>query len=620
MIATPRPVHAALAALLPIFALAALAGPGCGDMSPGSYRPRSTGATVIEPGPRLEITSPSAAAFLAPGPVLVEGRARPADEPGAAHVASVRLAGQDVPLDADGRFRRTIVLAPGLGVIDAAATDARGHKTTTSIGVLAGEWNPVDQKIPAAATGRLNDAALVGIAGLAEGLLASYDLGPLLQAPVYDGGWSFLHATVHMRRPVFQSVQVTLDARPDGIYFTAEIARPIVEAEAVGTAAGFRFGPETVVLTGDSIFGSGRIVPFARPDRKIGVRVEDVVVDIRSLTFTITSTWVQMIEPLLRSIVASQVERFALAFVDDFRPALETILDDWLTPTTPFDVLGKPFTLDVRAESIALDDDGLSVALEFDAPVAPADRTARGAAAPGSFKTAGATPAIRTARGIAACLDDDALNRMLHAAWAAGILERDIDAAAVGPALAALAKLAGGTGSSAVPSLDAGFLKMFLPEIGAEFPNASPLSLRVRADLPPVLEVSGAPDVAVVHLGELHVEFLVDRGAGAELLLELVVHARASLEPELGPAGVGVQSNRLSEVRADIVRQPIVRFDERKVESLVGMALPPLLPRILGGIRLLPLPAMPGATIRDATAEPYGPAREHIAVSVDITR
>jgi len=288
------------------------------------------------------------------------------------------------------------------------------------------------------------------------------------------------------------------------------------------------------------------------------------------------------------------------------------VLDQQLRPTNPINLLGGQFAYALSGETIAYDDTGVTVVLGLDTPqVAPL--SPRGQAAPGSFSTIGGPPPLQTTSGVVVALDDDAINRLLHAAWAQGLLEVDL-----GPV--ALTRnnvtLPGGA------PLTLGELTNLLPELLGAAPKSAPIAVKAETWLPPVLEVTGAPDLLRVSLGEVHLEVMVDRGQGFETLFKAVVHARVGATVAFVPnKGVVLTSSSNAEIAVDLIESPLVEMDERKLQVVVGTVFTPLAPRFINTISLVPLPQqIAHLSFVDLRAAPSGPDLEHLTVSLEMRR
>ena len=585
MVEQPR-ARGWIAASAVVFSVA-VAAQGCSELGIDEGRAAghlaASATIVVEPVPEVEILSPPRGSFLAPGPVTVRGVARVASGSQAA-LTELRVDGAVAAIRSDGSFEATVQLDSGLNLVRAHVTDSDGRVGARVASVLAGEWNPLGQAIPGAVAFRLNDPALAAIAGMLEDELAATDLTALTRTPIYDGMiLSLLRAQVRVERPAYTGATVRLDAETDGLHVDVELQGVTLDVVAVALDAGGNvvLGPERVGVAIGAVTLGARLLLERHPDGTLGARFEDLVVDLRSFQVSVasSSTLVQAILPLLQGWIGDKLGDLVTDELNTLQAGMDQELAELLSPSTPSQYFGKTFTHDARVEWAQHDAVGFGLSLSFDAPVL-APLTPLGAAAPGSLRTPGVAPPVQTAthRGVILTLDDDALNRSLHTAWAIGVLEGDVRQ----------------FGTPANPDPMAGVtaadLLVFLPELRGVIPPAAPVDVRFKTYLPPLVEFTGAPDLLRVSVGDVAVEVLVDRGAGLETLFEVALHLRVGATIAQSGAGLQLSSTGFAEVGLDVVRQPIARLDVRRLHFLAETALVPVIPHLLNHQGTIPVP------------------------------
>jgi hypothetical protein len=257
---------------------------------------------------------------------------------------------------------------------------------------------------------------------------------------------------------------------------------------------------------------------------------------------------------------------------------------------------------------MSFDDLGFEMSLSVDTPLV--NPTAKGLAAPGSIVTPGGPPSFQGPEGIRIALDDDTLNRVLFSMWANGVFEVDLD-----PAFLAANQI---TLPNGLPV--AADLKQILPELGNAIPDNATLTAKLSAGLPPAIEVLGTPDLLQFHLGELTIEVLVDRGQGPETLFELVLHLSVGATVEMTSAGLKFESNQNASFSTDITKQPIVRIDERRIQVALGIVVIPLLPHVINELPVIPIPHVGALNFFNFQASDDGPEREHLHMTVEMSR
>ena len=144
---------------------------------------------------------------------------------------------------------------------------------------------------------------------------------------------------------------------------------------------------------------------------------------------------------------------------------------------------------------------------------------------------------------------------------------------------------------SGLGSLRAEFVLRIIPELGAVLHQTTPIAVRLQTLLPPIFEVQGAPDLGAVHMGELHLELLFDRGNGWESAFEIVIHGRVGVSASIDVDGLRLASNGMPVMRIDLLDTPVVPLDEQRLESVVQMVLTPIVPSLITNLRVVPIPA-----------------------------
>ena len=82
-----------------------------------------------------------------------------------------------------------------------------------------------------------------------------------------------------------------------------------------------------------------------------------------------------------------------------------------------------------------------------------------------------------------------------------------------------------------------------------------------------------------------------------------------------------LSSAQNADIAVEILEQPLVRLDERKVSVMLGTTLTPLLPRLLNRMNLLPVPQqLSQLTLFHFRAFADGAAGDSLTVEVDMLR
>jgi hypothetical protein len=598
-----------------VVALAMIAAAGCGKLAGGGTTKAASASSAIvaqpaAPSPKILITQPVRASFMAPGAAAVAGNVVLVTSTAA--VTTVELAGQHLPVDPrTGAFRAMVTLTEGLNVLEATCVDAQGRQGSTAVGVLAGTFKPVNQYIPSSTVARISDAALDAAGKLGEGGIWNTDWTAVLKAlnPIYDTNFLWIKVWIDIDQVRFRDVNVTLDSRVGSAHGTIKVYQPVLDVTIVADLGFARIGPFTALVEADDIDVQGNLGIAVRQDGTFQASTSSPAAVFSNFRMTVSNG---VVDTAVQLFAKGAIERAIRNFLTDaLTQKLPTIMNsaiaEFLQQQNPWLLLGKPFQIDIRGEHVTFEEDGLTFAVKFNASSGPPIPAAQ--RAPGSFSTAGASPAVDKNRGFFVTVDDDGFNRALHMMWAGGHLNVDLDEAFLQQ------------NNITLPiRLEAGNLRRFLPEIGGIIPDSSPVRLRIGAALPPIVRMTGHPDLAILEAGEISIEVQVDRGAGYEKLLRAIVQVELGGDVALGSQGLEVSSLGSPRFRFDLVDEPIVELDDRRLEVLLSVMLTPTIPHVLNSLRVVGIPHLNQLTTFNVDIHPGGPQTEHLVVGGDMTR
>jgi hypothetical protein len=580
---------------------------GCSDLSNGGLPPTpsaSAFAVAAPPRPGVEITSPPRASFQAVGPITVEGTVSRARNNGP-DVRRLELNGRPVTFTADGRFRTTLNLTPGMNVIQGVATDLSGQTGSGSIGVLAGTWKPMSTVVDQALGIRINDSGCGGLEKLCENAIQNLDLNALTQGPVYRLGWPAVALEAYVRQIRWGLVSVSLDPQADGLHLVASLQAPEVDFDLGVSVNGQLLQPEPVGAAADWIIVRGRVLPTIGPDGKLDIAVAGSSAELPGLRLTLRSPILQTVETYIRILTQVIVEDQIRRAIDQLTAPLDPI---------PIDSLGRKMLVDVRGNSVRFDNSGFEVVVK--ASCEPQTYTARGLAAPGYYSTPGTIPPLLTSYGLHIAIDDDALNHAAHAVWATGFLKFDSGSVS----------LPGGItgppppGGAAQPILARDILQ-FLPELYGRIDPNAPVEISAEAMLPPVFRVGAPPDVLVLDVAELLIDLRVDNGKGFETVLKIAAHISVALNCGLDTTGLWMSTATTPHVTFDVIEEPIIDIDDRRIEVALGTVLTPAIPYFVNKANLLvPIPYVGTLSFFNLTVEADGADREHLTILSNLGR
>ncbi len=598
-------------------ALVAYAILGCGKLGGSGNRSPVPASSAIaaqpaEPSPKVRIANPARAAFLSVGPAAVEGTAFGVD---GAPVPTVRVNGVTLPTDAQGRFSTTVNLVNGLNAIEASCTDRTGRLGGTAVGVIAGDYKPLNQKIRQALVARITDPTLDAAGKIGEAALWTQDWSGIFMGlnPLFNTSFIGIGVSVDVQQVRFRDLEVRADSRTGKLAATINVHEPIFDVTINANVWGIPIGPEPAVARAD-VFQVVADAGFnALPDGSIDFWTANPAVTFQNFGLTVQNGLLDAIVQLAaKTAIENAVKNYVIGAIStDLPPFLDTALTDYVGGGHPFDLLGKQFSFEFLAEQIAFDGTGLSLSTGFDARTRE-PLTARAAAAPGSFYTPGATPAMPAGRGFAVTVDDDGVNRLLHALWSGGHFDFNVDQA-----------LLDAEGLNFPIRLEVGSLRRFMPELGGVFPDAAPLRLKTEACLPPIVRITGAPDLIEAQAGEFALEIWVDRASNGtfEKLLRAVVHIEMGMGVALNATdGLKLSSLGQPRLRFDVIEEPMIELDDRRLEVLLDILFTPTLPSALNKLKPITIPHLHQLTTLNVGAHADGPSREHLTIEGDAVR
>ena len=587
---------------------------GCSDLGVSGGGSSSTAGAVsaaaAAPTPQVVFDAPARGAFLSPGPVLVSGHVLmgKANVP----VVSVEVDGQPVTLNPNGSFSTTLNIATGATTIQAVCTDSEGARGGSIIGVLAGTFKPINEPILQAGGVRLNEPALNALGKIIELSLWSTDLTRLLQnaGSLYETNFLFLQAWVDVVLVRYHDLRVSIDSTANGLKVRAVAVRPVIDTN-VDASIGFgsRFGPSAARLEANEMVVEATLKLAPSNTEPVDVTISDVTLTLTNFGVTTASPLIQLVLPLVESAVRDALTtEIRKAIADDLPPVLSQLITDYLAPPQGFDILGKPFRYNLEISKVDHDDLGIGLEIGFNAN--PLQWTSVASTAPGSLVTPGALPLLRTHRGLRIAVDDDGLNRLFFGFWASGILDIDVDQ-----------RFFQDNGISVPLDLTVASFSQFLPQLSSLASPTTPVVLRVEPKLPPIVTVRGTPSLLDIDVNELHITIMLDHGNGQlETVLRTVAHASLGAGVAFQDYGLKVSSATTPVIGIDVIEEPVIEFDDRQIEIMLGIVLTPMLPEIVNGTKPLGIPHINQLTVFDVMVGADGSSGDHLLVEADLLR
>jgi hypothetical protein len=528
--------------------------------------------------PLITLTSPARGAVATAETLQIDGLVTDA----ASGVASLTVDGAPVEVAADGSFSALVPLSPGANTPQLIATDPVGHSADLSLGTLWGSFTDPVNAVTRALLVQLNDDALDTLGGAAIGFLDEATLEDALIAsnPIVNTSISCYTLKVNVTSFTMGATTLDLDPEPGQLLVTA-----LIEDIAIGLNS--RFTPcagSVQSYPGEITIGSTQIdaaLSFDVPAvgdvnatlDDISATTTDVNVDLGGLTTLLSAFGITLSS--LGIDVGALIEDEIVASLSDVLPDAFADTLSSVSFAESFDLLGAIADMSAGVSAVELSADALTLVMDATLTAPTSDEVP---AIAGALWLEGADPAFEATPDTHIDLSANLMNRLLHAAWAAGALNQDLNAADLGldPALIALL-----------------------------FPGATTLDLTLRAGLPPVVgEADGSgifsftmPEMSVVAVGE--VDGVATELANAMIQVEGLVQASVD-GPEIAITieDLAFTADQLS---TDPTQTAADEALEEKLSTLAGLLLTDLFPTIP-----LSLPALGPVVFTGESVAPGG--------------
>ncbi len=520
---------------------------------------------AVVPG-ELRVEQPAAGAFVPDGTTTVSGVAKA--------LRDVTVNRQTANLSGD-RFDTVLDLPRGITTLEVQGVDGTGHTMFTRHSVLAGDFGPADAKVADALQLRVNQAGLDYVGDILRGFMNPVEL----MAAFTDGSPTYhlydpqsipfvddLDVDIYLTALDFGQLQVVATPMTERVHLSLSLPAPYIQMQTWGTI------PYLDDTEGDRIHILADELRIEADlsldvDAQGRVRADIYAVDVGMPNLYVE--WEYLWESVnwliglfdLEGTITGLVEG---ALVDFAAPLVETAFGV-LNTTLETELLGQTLSIQMQLADISSDVDG--IAFYADLAVDVPERIDHDA--PGYLVAPPADPDPDPLAPISVGLSDNLVNRVLHEAWAGGMVELTL-------------------------STDDGSLDPFV--LAAR--GASQGSIQVSAGLPPVIvERNGR---LTAQLGEVDLTLLTPGGdQGERLEVTMAAATELELKVEDGEIVVGLGDPDLSFV----VRDSDWGASNETITRLLEAELPiDVLLLLLGEFRF-PLPVIEGFEIASATTE-----------------
>jgi hypothetical protein len=545
--------------------LATLLVTGCADrgLTDKDTTPRDAVA------PTLDVTAPGRGTILT-GAMSVEVRGRVHDE--ASGVARVLVNDHDAPVDAQGNFKVTLPLTPGLNLLHTSATDKAGNEQSDTRAVLAGTLVSVDTMVKDAFTAHIDGSALGLIGDVVADALGGLDLGNATAAlnPIVNIPVPCLGARVDITR--FDKGKIKMNVVPveGGLALDGEI-----DDIEVGLHVDYDLacdqGSGDVLMTATSFTISGVLALKLGADGKVAVDTSGTTSVFHGFNLE-TDVLPQGVTDFIENPVGAALGPIVAIVIQDQVPPL---LEKLIGGETRVPVLDQELAITLRPTALSVDTGGLTVTLDSRIFV-PGDNGIVFLESAEQKPSLDGLPGMAIRMGLA----DNAINQVLASLWGVGLLDQTFNVTDAG-------NYAG---------------------IGVLFDRVE-LGMR----LPPV--VSAQAGGVKIAAGDVECTFY----KGNDVVTRLSMSAETSLT-------AGIAGNKLSLTATDpVVWLDVLSdgvsganpLDTSVVRQLGSFAAQNLVGFVTGLIGKLPIPSVDGVAIANAQVTTGGGG--YLLVSGDLT-
>lgn len=515
---------------------------GGGNNGGGQAQPPPAPAA---PAPELVVDAPARGARALGQSLRVSGHV----ENGASPVVTIN--GQAAPVGADGRFFADVAVTDGLAVLVTHLEDGSVTSEDHRAVLINADQDPGTEVQNAIKVGVSADGFRT-ITDLIRRNAGGVDLGALLGGFGGGGGGG-----VQVRSVTYDRVE--LDLAPD---FGALRLRLSVYGLRIDVA-----DPVAVVASANPATITAMIELMPDGLGSIDLRIRNSEVALADFGFDIDG-----LPGFIEDLIDWPVREFAEGLLrDTLNEVVMPSLFDPAALNQELDLLGAKLSLGLAIDTVTIDPTGLVIGLSASAMPAVVQNPGK-AVRP----LPGPDGAVEPAE-VDIALAGGFVNRIMHAAWASGVLDLQI-----------------GGADSAIElplNLTAALLLPSLGEAGQGVPPSTPLEIHTRGLLPPVATLVDGDRPLHLEVGD----FLLDLATADAVLVTLAVHMVIDL-------GIGFDEN--GEVKldfglvthVDVAETPRGKVNAKGLETLVGgilARLPDLLAQGLVAEDAEPMPAAP---------------------------
>ena len=529
--------------------------------------------------PEVEIDSPVIGAFVTGAGVQMTGHTNLPGQP-----VVVRVNGAQVPVAADGSFSANVAFVPdrivqtvvaemtyaGIVLDRDVATVLRG------VGVLEGE------QAPDALGVRLTQP---GFEAAAEGLAAALpmDLGELVPpgTRMFDdlcilrGLFGHCLAAVDIvvsgsPPPSFGALEVVIDPHQDFAVIHTTVHDLFVRADVRDSLTNLKLCSVNFQAGAAPIVANIALEPDPQDPSRIDADLEGVQVGFQDFD-TENVCALGFLFDLAMPILIGDIEGLAVTGFESFLhdpdgaggedSVMADLVEDAFAAIDLAAAFGDALAADVDTSYFAVDEDDEGLTLELDTALAPIVQHPDAVDLSASLLVPGPIPAFGplTPNGepydLGLCLSSTLMNQVLKLQIEGGLLAVDMTEANV---------FGGQT------QLTTDLLGIFFPTLN-RFPTGTPITMRIRPQLPPIVDGRPGPagELANLELGHLQVDFVVN----GNVQIGLVINLRMGIDLTLADTALVTQVRppKTANIGVAIVENPIGESEQRIHQLMPGL-------------------------------------------------
>lgn len=371
---------------------------------------------TVPPSGELTLETPAIAAWEPMGNMKASGQA--------ICMENVSLNGEAAEVRKE-QWQAQVDLSRGINVLSVEGTDLRGDDLFVRAGVLAGNFAKANDDVVEAIRLRVNQGGLDTVAALVGQQITPEVLNGALESvnPVYTNDFTVADVTVDVSNVSFDAPEISITPSAGRLTLALRIPNLVVDLYVYGSA--FTIDYDTYVHMGDTGMVGEIVMSAEARQGALEVQLQSATVDFPNFwydTDAIPSSiegyfYVDTIAATLKEKIEEQITTLVPSLIDDVLAGLD--------PSFSTTLLDHALDLNYSFSDLAIDNDGLELALDLDVVVAgDSDHDFEG-----YLSAPNAAPTISHAVEVSGAVSDDLLNKTLFEVWRAGLLDLSLSSA-----------------------------------------------------------------------------------------------------------------------------------------------------------------------------------------------